>query len=346
MGVSSEQSGDNMNRFVVALAFVACAFGAPSYPALGHAVTAGHAVIGHGPAVATSAAYADGPAVAHGAPVASAPAVVGQTHHTYAAGAPVVENRVEYGVVGHQVVQTGEVSVVGGHQYAVAGVETIPQPAVSSIAGPPVNTVETRPLPPPVIPHAAPYVAAIPPAPTNQGPAPADTVVQQKILAPVRTHTRITPQQTNIIPQLNVQNYNVDVPVHVPVPVEREVIVNKHVPAPYEVAVPRAVPVPAPYKVHPVQEVVETPHVHHATYNVHSAKAVVASHATPVHETVHVPVHTEQTHVVPGVAHVPTVASYATNAVVGHAAIPAAGYGAGYGVVGAHHGLVGGVVAH
>merc|ERR1712036_57121 len=241
-----------------------------------------------------------------------------------AAGAPVVENRVEYGVVGHQVVQTGEVSVVGGHQYAVAGVETIPQPAVSSIAGPPVNTVETRPLPSPVIPHAAPYVAAIPPAPTNQGPAPADTVVQQKILAPVRTHTRITPQQTNIIPQLNVQNYNVDVPV--------------------------PVPVPAPYKVHPVQEVVETPHVHHATYNVHSAKAVVTSHATPVHETVHVPVHTEQTHVVPGVAHVPTVASYATNAVVGHAAIPAAHgvIGAAHGIVGAAHGVVGaaGVIAH
>merc|ERR1711955_107803 len=317
----------NMNRFVVALAFVGCAFGAPSIlPAVGHAYTAGSAVVGHGPAVATSGAYAAGPAVAHGAPVASAPAVVGQTHHTYAAGAPVVENRVEYGVVGHQVVQTGEVSVVGGHQYAVAGVETIPQPAVSSIAGPPVNTVETRPLPPPVIPHAAPYVAAIPPAPTNQGPAPADTVVQQKILAPVRTHTRITPQQTNIIPQLNVQNYNVDVPVHVPVPV------------------------PAPYKVHPVQEVVETPHVHHATYNVHSAKAVVTSHATPVHETVHVPVHTEQTHVVPGVAHVPTVASYATNAVVGHAAIPAAHgvIGAAHGIVGAAHGVVGaaGVIAH
>merc|ERR1712243_357138 len=277
-GVSSEQSGDNMNRFVVALAFVGCAFGAPSIlPAVGHAYTAGSAVVVHGPAVATSGAYAAGPAVAHGAPVASAPAVVGQTHHTYAAGAPVVENRVEYGVVGHQVVQTGEVSVVGGHQYAVAGVVTIPQPAVSSIAGPPVNTVETRPLPPPVIPHAAPYVAAIPPAPTNQGPAPADTVVQQKILAPVRTHTRITPQQTNIIPQLNVQNYNVDVPVHVPV-------------------------------------------------------------------------HTEQTHVVPGVAHVPTVASYATNAVVGHAAIPAAHgvIGAAHGIVGAAHGVVGaaGVIAH
>merc|ERR1711890_192721 len=104
--------------------------------------------------------------------------------------------------------------------------------------------------------------------------------------------------------------------------------------------------VPAPYKVHPVQEVVETPHVHHATYNVHSAKAVVTSHSTPVHETVHVPVHTEQTHVTHGVAHVPTVASYATNAVVGHAAVPAATgvIGAAHGVYGAAHGVVGGVV--
>merc|ERR1711962_886008 len=171
MGVSSEQSGDNMNRFVVALAFVGCAFGAPSIlPAVGHAYTAGSAVVGHGPAVATSGAYAAGPAVAHGAPVASAPAVVGQTHHTYAAGAPAVENRVEYGVVGHQVVQTGEVSVVGGHQYAVAGVESIPQPAVSSIAGPPVNTVETRPLPPPVIPHAAPTLLPSPLLPPTRDP--------------------------------------------------------------------------------------------------------------------------------------------------------------------------------
>merc|ERR1711962_1417519 len=142
------------------------------------------------------------------------------------------------------------------------------------------------------LPAAAPYAAAILPAPVPYGPAPADTVTQQIIKAPVRTHTVITPQQTNIIPKVNVQNYNVDVPVHVPVPVEREVIVNKHVPAPYEVPVP---------------------------------------------------VHTEQTHVVPGVAHVPTVASYATNAVVGHAAIPAA-----HGVIGAAHGIVGaaGVIAH
>merc|ERR1719384_2868781 len=100
-----------------------------------------------------------------GAPVASAPAVVGQTHHSYAAGAPVVENRVEYGVVGHRTVQTGVQQVVAGHQYAVAGQETIPQPAHSYV--------------PP-----APY-AAIPPAPVPAGPAPADTVVQQKIAAPV-----------------------------------------------------------------------------------------------------------------------------------------------------------------
>merc|ERR1712239_91932 len=95
----------------------------------------------------------------------------------------------------------------------------------SYVAGAPQTLTETRPLPPPVIPHAAPYVAAIPPAPVNLGPAPADTVVQQKILAPVRTHTRITPQATNIIPKINVQKYNVDVPVHVPTPIAREIIV-------------------------------------------------------------------------------------------------------------------------
>merc|ERR1712212_169412 len=144
------------------------------------------------------------------------------------------------------------------------------------------NSVVTVPVAPPAIPAAPAPLAAIPPAPVNLGPAPADTVTQQKILAPVRTHTRITPQATNIIPQINVQKYNVDVPVHVPTPVEREVIVNKHVPAPYEVAVPRAVHVAAPYKVHPVQEIVETPHVHHATYTTHSAQEVI----TPVHTPV------------------------------------------------------------
>merc|ERR1711936_385417 len=268
MGVSSEQSSNNMNRFV-ACAFVACVSGAPQL--LHHGVsTVGHASYA-GPAQVTGVSH--GPTVAHGAPVASAPVVTGQTHQTYAAGAPVVEQHTEYGVVGSQVVQTGHASVIGGYTHA-----------------------------------------------------PADTVVQQKILAPVRTHTRITPQQTNIIPKVEVQNYNVDVPVHVPVPVERTVIVNKHVPAPYEVPVPRAVPVAAPYKVHPVQEIVETPHVHHATYTTHHKQPVVTSHSTPVHETVHVPVHTEQTHVVHGLAYAqaPAVAHVATPAVAhvayGHAA--------------------------
>merc|ERR1711931_251941 len=155
MGVSSEQGCRNMNRFVVACAFVACAYGAPM-PEADYA----HGVVG-------AVGYA-GHAGLVGAPVASAPAVVGQTHHSYAAGAPVVENRVEYGIVGQR-------------------------------------TVQTVALPPPAIPAPpAPY-AAIPPAPVPAGPAPADTVVQTKIAAPVRTHTRITPQVTNIVPQINVQ---------------------------------------------------------------------------------------------------------------------------------------------
>merc|ERR1712002_1295536 len=181
--------------------------------------------------------------------------------------------------------------------------------------------------------------AAIPPAPVPYGPAPADTVTQQKILAPVRTHTRITPQQTNIIPQIIVQNYNVDVPVHVPVPVERTVIVNKHVPEPYEVAVPRAVPVAAPYKVHPVQEIVETPHIHHATVNTHSAVQHVTAHTTPVHTTVHRPVHVESAHVEHGV-------TYAQQHGVAIAHAPVAGGLVGAGVVG-HAGLAGaGLVGH
>ena len=58
---------------------------------------------------------------------------------------------------------------------------------------------------------------------------------------------------------INVQNYNVDV------------------------AVPCAVPAPGPYKVHPVQEIVETPHIHHATVETHSSQPVVTTHANPVH---------------------------------------------------------------
>merc|ERR1739844_833175 len=207
-------------------------------------------------------------------------------------------------------VQTGVQQVVAGHAYAVAGQETIPQPAHSYVAGEAKNLVETVALPPPAIPAPpAPY-AAIPPAPVPAGPAPVDTVVQTKIAAPVRTHTRITPQVTNIVPQINVQNYNVDVPVAVPRAVPREIVQVSHVAKPYEVPVPRAVHVPAPYKVHPVQEIVETPHIHHATVETHSSQAVVTAHATPVHAVSHVPV---------GVAHAAPVAAVAAAPAVGYA---------------------------
>merc|ERR1712106_866141 len=167
--------------------------------------------------------------------------------------------------------------------------------------------------------------AAIPPAPVPAGYAPADTVTQQRVLAPVRTHTRITPQATNIIPQVNVQKYNVDVPVHIPTPVERIITVNKHVAAPYDVAVTRAVPVAAPYKVPPVQEIVETPHVHHATIETHSAQQVITPVHTPVHavENVAVGVHQSVQHVGYS-AH----AVAAPVAAVGYAAAPAFGVAA------------------
>jgi hypothetical protein len=221
------------------------------------------------------------------AAVAHAPVAIGQTHHTYAAGPPIVQQHVEYGVVGHQTVQVGVQKVQAGHQYVAAGQEVIPQPAVSYVAGEAQNLVETRALPPPVIPAAPAPLAAIPPAPVPAGPAPADTVVQEKILAPVRTHTVITPQQTQIVPQLQVNKYNVDVPVNVPVPVEREVLVTKHVAKPYTVEVPRAVPVPAPYKVHPVQEIIEQPHIHHATYTTHHAAPIAVAHAAPAVAVAH-----------------------------------------------------------
>merc|ERR1711964_537948 len=151
------------------------------------------------------------------------------------------------------------------------------------------------------------------------------------IAAPVRTHSVITPQVTNIVPEINVQNYNVDVPVAVPRAVPREIVQVSHVAKPYDVPVPRAVPVPAPYKVHPVQEIVETPHIHHATYETHSSQAVVTAHATPVHAVSHVPV---------GYAHAAPVAAvgYAGHAIAGHAVAGhalaghalAAGYAAAY----------------
>merc|ERR1719346_365602 len=121
-----------MNRFVVALAFAACAYGAP----------APEADASYGLAAAPLAA-------AHVATHVSAPVAVGQTHHTYAAGPAVVQNHVEYGVVGHQTVQVGTQKVQAGHQYVQVGQEVIPQPAHTYAAGVATDSVHTVPLPAP-----------------------------------------------------------------------------------------------------------------------------------------------------------------------------------------------------
>merc|ERR1712088_64884 len=154
------------------------------------------------------------------------------------------------------------------------------------IAEPAKTSQSTVQLPAPVIPHAPLPYAAIPPAPTNQGPAPADTVTITKIAAPVRTHSVITPQVTRVEPELQINKYTVEVPVAVPVPVEREVVVEKHVAKPYPVEVPQPYAVSQPYKVHPVHKVVETPVIdqHHVTVHqpvavAHHAVAAPALHA-------------------------------------------------------------------
>jgi hypothetical protein len=216
-------------------------------------------------------------AVAVAAPVAPVAAVVGyaqapavaSVHETIHAGPAIAKTVVEHGVVGHRTVQVGTQAVQVGHEYAAVGQTVEHQAPYAYVAGAPVNTQQTVAIAPPALPVAAPGPYAIPPAPTNQGPAPIDTVVQERVAAPVRTHTVITPQVTRIEPELHVNKYAVDVPVNVPVPVHRDVVVTKTVEKPYAVDVPRAVPVAAPYKVHQVQEVVETPVINEHTVSVH-----------------------------------------------------------------------------
>merc|ERR1711981_1008058 len=232
----SSYSSNTMARIFVVSLLVALSHAAPSAPvAVSAPLAYGH--LGH----------------AH----IAAPAVVGtQVHEHVVPGPPVHQTYQE--VVGHRTVQVGSQAVQVGHTYAQE--KSVSQaPAYTYVAGPPKTSQTTVPIAPPAIPAApAPY-AAIPPAPTNQGPAPADTVTVTKIAAPVRTHTRITPQVTRIEPEIQVNKYEVEVPVAVPVPVEREVIVEKHVAKPYTVEVPQPYAVPKPYVVNPIQHVVETP---------------------------------------------------------------------------------------
>ena len=102
---------------------------------------------------------------------------------------------------------------------------------------------------------------------------------QEKILAPVRTHTQITPQVRRIEPELQVNRYAVDVPVPNPVPVEREVIYQTHVAKPYTVEVEQPYPVAQPYEVRPVHQVVDTPIIDQYHHTVHQPIATAVQYA-------------------------------------------------------------------
>merc|ERR1719433_876991 len=170
-----------------------------------------------------------------------------------AAGPAVATTRVQHGVVGHQTVQVGSRPIQVGVDTYVAG-QSVHQPATYSVVAEPAKSYQqTVAIPEPALPYAAPVAPVIPPAPRNLGPAPADTVTQTRIAAPVRTHTIVTPRKTQIVPQLQVNKVPYDVPVEVP----------------------KAVPVAQPYKVHQVKQVVQTPVINeHITTHTHSAPAV------------------------------------------------------------------------
>ena len=252
--------------------------------------------LAHGYAAAPAVAHvAAGPAVAHVATRVHQAPPTAHVAESYHAGPAVAHTRVEHGVVGHQTVQVGSRPVQVGVEQYVAG-QSVHQPATYSVVAEPAKAYQTTvPIAEPALPYAAPVAPVIPPAPRNLGPAPADTVTQTRIAAPVRTHTIVTPRRTEIHPQLQVNKVPYDVPVQVPVPVEREVILTKHVDRPYTVEVPKAVPVAQPYKVHQVKEIVQTPVVReHVTTHSHSAPvayaaAPVAYAAAPVaaHAAIH-----------------------------------------------------------
>ena len=156
-----------MNRFVNACALVACACGAPMPET--------------DTGIVETVCYTNASVVV-GAPMAHAPTVVGQTQHSYATGLAVSEVQ----------------QVIASNNCVVAGQMPSLQPVPSYVAEHPQNLIETEALPAPVIPApSAPY-AAIPPAPVPARPAPAGTVVQTKIAAPFRTHTRNTPRSPTL----------------------------------------------------------------------------------------------------------------------------------------------------
>merc|ERR1712080_12469 len=267
------QGRKNMAKFLILSACLALSTAAPfaplAAPLANHGLV-GHAHLGHGLVVHAGVV---------GTQVVPGPTAVHEQVH---AGPAFAHHRTITGVVGHRQVQVGTQTVQVGHKYAQTGEVAHARAAYTQVAAPATNTASVRALPAPALPvPAAP--AAIPPPAFNAGPAPADAVTTYAVQGAVRTHTKITPRLHRIEPELQVNQVPYDVPVAVPVPVERTVVHTQHVPKPYEVAVPRAVPVPQPYKVHPVQQVVETPIIH---------KKTVSVHQPVVHTAVHSAVHT------------------------------------------------------
>merc|ERR1712110_250650 len=303
------QDRKNMAKFLILSACLALSTAAPfaplAAPLANHGLV-GHAHLGHGLV---------GHAGVVGTHVVPGPTAVHEQVH---AGPAVAHHRTITGVVGHRQVQVGTQTVQVGHKYAQTGEVASPRAAYTQVAAPATNTASVRalPAPPPALPVPA----------TVSGPAPADTVTTVAVDAPVRTHTKITPRLHRIEPELQVNQVPYDVPVAVPVPVERIVEHVQHVAKPYEVAVPRAVPVPQPYEVHPVHQVVETPIIHKKTVTVQQP---VVHTAVQTHVATHAVAH----------AHVAAPAYAAAPAI---AAAPAVGY-AGLGVA---HGALAAPVAH
>merc|ERR1711863_36611 len=227
------QDRKNMAKFLILSACLALSTAAPfaplAAPLANHGLV-GHAHLGHGLV---------GHAGVVGTHVVPGPTAVHEQVH---AGPAVAHHRTITGVVGHRQVQVGTQTVQVGHKYAQTGEVASPRAAYTQVAAPATNTASVRALPAPPLPvPAAP--AALPVPATVYGPAPADTVTTVAVDAPVRTHTKITPRLHRIEPELQVNKVPYDVPVAVPVPVERIVEHVQHVAKPYEVAVPRAVPV-------------------------------------------------------------------------------------------------------
>merc|ERR1711910_278196 len=310
------QDRKNMAKFLILSACLALSTAAPFAPLA--APLANHGLVRHAHlAAAPAVGYAGHGLVGH-AGVVGTHVVPGPTavHEQVHAGPAVAHHRTITGVVGHRQVQVGTQTVQVGHKYAQTGEVASPRAAYTQVAAPATNTASVRALPAPPLP-----VPAAPPVPaTVYGPAPADTVTTVAVDAPVRTHTKITPRLHRIEPELQVNKVPYDVPVAVPVPVERIVEHIQHVAKPYEVAVPRAVPVPQPYEVRPVHQVVETPIIH---------KKTVTVQQPVVHTAV-------QTHVA---AHAVAHAHVAAPAI---AAAPAVGYAG----VGLAHGALAAPVAH